>query len=145
MKVGFTSVGAVLGLAAAGFGGYNLITTGCPLGTCAAPAAITTASTSTDSHECALGCSEHAPTPVDVVSVATKDEKASTCCAGDAAAKADKLAKGESCCGSCTEKAGCEGKSEGACEEGKGETCPITGQTSADEDHPVKTDPKQPA
>jgi len=44
MKVGITSIGAVLGLAAAGFGGYNLITTGCPLGMCEAPAAITAAS-----------------------------------------------------------------------------------------------------
>ncbi len=138
MKGGITSVGAVLGLVAAGFGGYNLVTTGCPLGTCDAPAAITTASTASE-HVCALGCSEHTPKPVDVVAVsAGSDQAKSGCCGGDAQAKADKLAKGESCCGGCTE-------AKSGCEEGKGETCPVTGQTSADKDQPSKADPKQPA
>lgn len=145
MKGGITSVGAVLGLVAAGFGGYNLVTTGCPLGTCDAPASITAASM-TSEHVCALGCSEHAPKAVDVVAVSAAGEATkSGCCAGDAQAKADKLAKGESCCGGCTEKAGCEGESKGTCDEGKGETCPVTGQTSADKDQPAKADPKQPA
>jgi len=146
MKVGITSIGAVLGLAAAGFGGYNLITTGCPLGMCEAPAAITAASLANGSgaHECALGCSEHAPTPIDVVTVASKTEAASTCCSGDAQAKADKLAKGESCCGSCTE--GSKSDHDGAC---KDEVCPVTGQsaekTEPAQSGPSKTDPKQPA
>lgn len=30
----WTSIGAVVGLVAIGYGGYNVLTTGCPLGTC---------------------------------------------------------------------------------------------------------------
>lgn len=30
----WTTIGAVVGLVAIGYGGYNVLTTGCPLGTC---------------------------------------------------------------------------------------------------------------
>lgn len=143
MKSTGMSIVAVLGLVTAGFGGYNLVTTGCPLGSCEAPTALTNVSTTSGSgeHTCSLGCSEHAPTPIDVVAAAncseTKactDATASACCAGDAATKAAKLAKGESCCGNCTSKT----------EAGKDATCPVTGET-AKKDDASKADPKQPA
>jgi len=84
----FSSVAVVLGLTAVGFGGYNLITTGCPLGTCdetlagspsvispakdepkgccalsapAADAACTAESVEAECHE-HKGCEEVAPT-----------------------------------------------------------------------------------
>jgi hypothetical protein len=142
MKSTGLSIVAVLGLVTAGFGGYNLVTTGCPLGTCDAPTTLTTVAGTTDAkdHACALGCSEHAPAPIDVVSVANETDPAkSACCAGDEAAKAAKLAKGESCCGGCSSKT----------EAGKG-TCPMTGSCEKDAeasktDGTTEADPKQPA
>ncbi|MFZ2873374.1 MAG: hypothetical protein WAZ94_02705 [Phycisphaerales bacterium] len=43
----WTTIGAVVGLVAIGYGGYNVLTTGCPLGTCSesASASVVPAST----------------------------------------------------------------------------------------------------
>lgn len=52
-----TSALVVLGLGALGYGGYNLVTTGCVFGTCSTEANATTVSTKSGS-DCAL-CSDH--------------------------------------------------------------------------------------
>jgi hypothetical protein len=120
-----TSIGAVaLGLIAVGVGGYNLITTGCPFGTCDAP--TTTAVSTTTEHSCALGCEhDHDAPVVSAAAVSEKSEKKEACCHGEHADHA------KSCEAECTEKkAGC-------CEK----DTPAETKTKAD----TTTDPKSPA
>ncbi len=117
---------ALVGLAAVGVGGYNLVTTGCPLGTCQEEAAVTTAATSTGD-ECALGCGscDESAKTVQLVADEAKsccdsegatqlvaDEAKSGCCESEAAAAvqlvADKAT--DSCEGKTDCSTPCEGK-----------------------------------
>ncbi|MCE7974246.1 MAG: hypothetical protein DYG92_07990 [Leptolyngbya sp. PLA1] len=60
----WTTIGAVVGLVAIGYGGYNVLTTGCPLGTCrdsggaAVVQAATTEKAGDACHGAGEGCSK---------------------------------------------------------------------------------------
>ncbi|CAG0965526.1 hypothetical protein PHYC_00962 [Phycisphaerales bacterium] len=86
---GFLSSGiAVLGLVGLGFGGYNVITTGCPLGSChKGDSAITTVSTTppADAATCPFSSKD---------TTAAECPHSNSCCAeGDKALASDPSAK----------------------------------------------------
>jgi len=61
----WTTIGAVVGLVAVGYGGYNLLTTGCPLGSCrdsggaaVVPAAATSEKATDSCHAAGEACSK---------------------------------------------------------------------------------------
>lgn len=106
----------VAGLLGVGVGGYNLITTGCPLGTCAAPTAV--AMPVADEHNCALGCG-HEDHQHDVVAAGAVADKHEGC---DHSAKA--CGEGEVvAAGAVSEKKECDAsacdKAEKCCKKGE--------------------------
>jgi len=90
----------VAGLVAVGFGGYNFISTGCPLGHCGggdSDAALTSVSVPATNAASPMGgeCPHSACAAETVVQTAAIEGSPKACCEGKA--------KGEGCCGLCTE------------------------------------------
>jgi len=103
---------AIVGLAGLGFGGYNMLNTGCPLGTCGSPesAAVTTtaaivpaAAVETQPTECAMKCHGESKA-VEVITAAHVVEGVPLAECTDS----------ESCCKGAGE-ACCKGKAETEC------------------------------
>jgi hypothetical protein len=119
------SISAVVaGLLGVGVGGYNLVTTGCPLGTCAAPATTTQVSTDAD-HACALGCGHESHTKDVVAAGAVSGEKkdAHGCCHSEKACSEEVVAAGAVSDKSASDKKDCDAsacdKAEACCKKGE--------------------------
>lgn len=125
----------VAGLLGVGVGGYNLITTGCPLGTCASPA-VTTQVSAVEDHNCALGCGHesHKSEVVAAGAVSAEGKDAHGCCHS-----AKSCSEGEViAAGAVSEKKECDAS---ACD--KAETCCKKGEKK--ECAPKESAPKDPA
>jgi hypothetical protein len=118
LRMKFTSIasiaGTLAGLAAVSIGGYNLITTGCPLGSCSAEA-ITTPVSSVDEHNCALGCGHesHEGKTIAAGAVSEKAGCAKTCGEGDVIAAGSVSEKKECAKTECDKSEKCCTKAEG--------------------------------
>jgi len=125
----FTPVLAIVGLIGLGVGGYNMLRTGCPLGTCqdSTDAVVTTVAASTAEtaeKACPLGCSGEKP-GADIKTVAlTADTAAPAPCTE--ATECCKGKEAEDCCKSKNDGA-CPGTEEacGTTTEAKGQ-CPLS-------------------
>ncbi|MCC6678402.1 MAG: hypothetical protein IT436_14790 [Phycisphaerales bacterium] len=146
-----TPVLALVGLVGLGVGGYNWVSTGCPLGSCETPAAsMTAASTSEKTGDCAL-CPAHDTAAVTTVADTSKSADCST--AHDCAAQA----KGGECCKgagqACCQEAAMKECSDSAmkecsdaakaCPEGGKSECPM--QKAQEEAKKTETKPTQPS
>lgn len=142
-----TPVLALIGLVGLGVGGYNWVSTGCPLGSCSTTtASVTAASTSTTAKgDCAL-CPAHGEATVTTVADTAKaDCSAQHDCAAEA--------KGGECCkgagGACCQEGAmqeasmkeCSDSAAGHCTEGKSE-CPMK---AAEEAKKTETKSSQPS
>jgi hypothetical protein len=112
-----------LGLVAVGVGGYNLLTTGCPLGSCSNTSTEVVTTSTSDAHECALGCGHDSHNAV-AVSTTKKSceatcssEAKSSCSEAEALTTTVSSESHKACChGEGPKEACCGGKQ---CEEGK--------------------------
>lgn len=119
----------VAGLLGVGMGGYNLISTGCPLGTCDAPVATTTVSAEQE-HNCALGCGHESHASSEVVAAGVVAEKDANGCYSNTklCSEAEVMAAGsvsekKDCDTTKCEKTTCE-KGETCCKKGEKEEAP---------------------
>lgn len=132
----FTPVLALVGLVGLGVGGYNLMSTGCPLGSCDKTAATTNVVNASDTTmDCCAGMDK-----AECDSTMASCETKSASCEGDKAAAAVKTVanetKAEDCATECSAKT-CEDKlAKGECPhavkttDGK-QTCPMHPETGA--------------
>lgn len=143
-----TPVLALVGLVGLGVGGYNWVSTGCPLGS-SRTAAVSTASTSEKGGDCAL-CPSHDSTAAAVTTVA--DTSKADCSAEkdcSAEAKGGECCKGagQACCqeGAIQEasmKTECSESAAHCPESGKSE-CPM--QKAQEEAKKTESKPSQPS
>ncbi len=123
----FTPVLAIIGLVGLGVGGYNMLSTGCPLGTCdkAETAVVTPAAATTEvaveKQACPLSCSgEKAEADVKTVALTAEKAEGATCAEKAACDTATACTESSSCC---------QGKEAGDCCKSKnGGTCPGTAE-----------------
>lgn len=133
-----TPVLALIGLVGLGVGGYNWVSTGCPLGSCSPGAKVTTtAAATTEPGHCALCPAEGKAAVVAAALVST--EKADCSEAKDCAAEV----KGGECCkgaaaACCQDEKVAEAKTE--CTEAAKSQCPMKAA-----EKPVETASKQPS
>lgn len=143
-----TPVLALVGLVGLGVGGYNWVSTGCPLGSCKpGDAAVTTASTIEKAGECAL-CPAHEVVAVQTVAATSKaDCSEAHDCAAEAKGGECCKGAGEACCqeGAVTEaslKTECPESAAHCPESGKSE-CPM--QKAQEEAKKTETKSSQPS
>jgi hypothetical protein len=110
----------VAGLRGVGVGGYNLITTGCPLGTCASPA-VTTQVSAEEEHNCALGCGHesHKTEVVAAAAVSAEGNDEHGCCHSEKSCSEGEVIAA----GAVSEKKDCDAtacdKAEACCKKGE--------------------------
>lgn len=136
-----TPILALVGLVGLGVGGYNWVQTGCPLGSCEAPAASMTA-TAEKTGDCAL-CPAHDSTAITTVADTSKAADCSDKADCAAEAKGGECCKGagEACCQDAAMKE-CSESAKACPEAGKSE-CPM--QKAQEEAKKTETKPTQPS
>lgn len=150
-----TPVLALVGLVGLGVGGYNWVSTGCPLGGCGAPEAVMTATSVEKTGDCAL-CPSHDAAAVTTVAHTTSaaDCSAAHDCAAEAKGGDCCKGAGEACCQETAavttvalEKSECS-ESAKSCSESDKAQCPMQkaqDEAKALEAKKTETKPTQPS